>query len=199
MTSLNALIRIARKTAAAALCATAFNAATADRIAPLVDNFNDPRQNSLGIDRHFVDDTTAGGGTIAQYNIEDGVLSAKGNIVPPRGQPGWASAILLLDPHGLPQDASAYQGIRLLVRINKGHFSISANSSEITNFDYHATPITRQRDGTFHEVKIPFSQLKRTWSEQTPLDTTTLISLSLVAFDVQKSSFDFEIDEVSFY
>ena len=119
--------------------------------------------------------------------------------MPARGQPGWASTVLLLDPQGLPQDASAFKGIRLLVRVNKGNLSISANSSKITNFDYHAAPIIRQSDGEFHEVKIPFDKMKRAWSEQTPLNPKTLTGLSLVAVDLQKGSFDFEISELSFY
>jgi hypothetical protein len=41
--------------------------------------------------------------------------------------------------------------------------------------------------------------MKRAWSAQTPLNPKTLISLSLVAFDVQNGAFDFEIDEVRFY
>jgi len=107
--------------------------------------------------------------------------------------------VLLLETQGQPQDASAYEGIRLLVRVNKGNLSITANSSEITNFDYHAAPVTRQSDGEFHEVMIPFTEMKRAWSEQTKLNTKTLTSLSIVAFDIQQGSFDFEIDEVSFY
>ena len=102
-------------------------------------------------------------------------------------------------PKRLPQDASAYEGIRLLVRVNNGNLSISANSSEITNYDFHANPVTRRSDGKFHEVEIPFAKMRRAWSEQTPLNTKTLTSLSLVAFDVQEGSFHFEVDEVSFY
>jgi hypothetical protein len=168
-------------------------------IGPVVDDFSDPKKNSLGIDRQFIDDTAAGGGTKTQHSFKKGILSATGEIIPPRGQPGWASTVLLLNPEGLPQDASAYQGIRLFVRVNKGDLSISVNSSEIQNFDYHATPVTRQSDGQFHEVKIPFTKLKRAWSAQTQLNTKTITGLSLVAFGIQKGPFDFEIDEVSFY
>ena len=195
MKSIQSLIR---NTIVAALCATTLNA-IAGELGSKVDDFSDAQKNSLGIHRQFVDDTSTGGQTKVQHSIEDGVLSAKGDIVPPRGQPGWASTILLLDPQGLPQDASAYEGIRLRVRVNKGNLAISANSSEITNFDFHAAPIVRQADGEFHEVKIPFTSMKRAWSEQTPLNTRTLTALSLVAVDLQKGSFDFEIDEVSFY
>lgn len=166
---------------------------------PLVDDFSDAKKNSLGIDRQFIDDSSTGGGTKTEHNIHDGVLSIKGEIAPPRGQPGWASTVLLLNPKGLPEDTSAFQGIRLLVRVNQGDLSVSVNSSEIENFDYHATTIAKQSDDQFHEVKIPFSQLKRAWSAQTPLNTKTIASLSLVAFGVQKKSFDFEFDEVSFY
>jgi hypothetical protein len=168
-------------------------------IGPVVDDFSDPTKNSLGIDRQFIDDSTTGGGTKAQHSVKKGVLSTKGELSPPRGQPAWASTVLLLNPEGLPQDTSAYQGIRLLVRVNQGDLSVSVNSSEIENFDYHATMVTSQSDGQFHEVKIPFTQLKRAWSAQTQLNTKTVTSLSLVAFGVQKKPFDFEFDEIGFY
>ena len=165
----------------------------------IVDDFSDPTKNSLGIGRQFLDDRSTGGSTQTAQTITDGVLSVKGELAPPRGQPAWASAVLLLHPEGLPQDVSTHEGVRLLLRVNQGDLSISVNSSEITNFDYHATSIARQSDGEFHEVKIPFSQLKRAWSAQTPLNTKTITSVSLVAFGLQKGSFDFEFDEVSFY
>lgn len=199
MKATDSLILIARKTFVAVIWITSFNAAFAGALEPAIDDFSDPNTNSLGITRLFVDDQSAGGQTSTQHSVDGGVLCAKGEILPPRGQPGWASTVLLLDPQGLPRDASAYAGIRLLVRVNKGNLSISANSSEITNFDYHAAQVARQPDNEFHEVRIPFSQMKRAWSEQIPLNTKTLTSLSLVAFDIQKGAFDFEIDEIGFY
>ena len=165
----------------------------------VIDDFSDPVKNSLKIERQFIDDTSGGGQTRTQHKIENGILSAKGEIIPLRGQPGWASIVLLLDSNGLPQDYSAYQGISMLVRVNQGNLSVSANSSEIDNFDYHATSVTQPADGEFHEVKIPFNQMKRAWSAQTTLNTKTLTGLSLVAFGMQAGSFDFEFDEVSFY
>jgi hypothetical protein len=199
MKSFNALIRTAGKTVAAAICAASLNSVAAGDLGPTVDDFGNTNKNSLGFERQFINDTVTGGQTKAQHRVEKGVLFATGEIVPPRGQPGWASIVLLLDPKGLPQDASAHEGIRLRVRVIKGNLSISANSSEIKNFDYHAAPVTPPSDGKFHVVNIPFAQLKRAWSAQTPLNPKTLISLSLVAFDVQKGAFDFEIDEVRFY
>ena len=199
MKSLNILVRLAPKTIAAVICVATFNSAIAAALDPVIDDFSDPKNNSLGFERQFINDTVSGGQTNMEQDFDEGVFSAKGDISPPRGQPGWASTVLLFENQGLPQDASAYEGIRLLVRVNKGNLSISANSSEITNFDYHAAPVTRQSDGEFHEVMIPFTEMKRAWSEQTKLNTKTLTSLSIVAFDIQQGSFDFEIDEVSFY
>lgn len=166
---------------------------------PVVDDFSDPDRNSLGHQRQFIDDTSAGGRTRTQYRVEGGILSATGEIIPPRGQPGWASAVLLLDAAGLPRDVSSYTGLRLRVRVNRGSVSISANSPEVTNFDYHAAPVVPPADGGFHEIRIPFAQLKRAWSEPTPLNPRTVASLSLVAFGVQPDPFDYAVDEVGFY
>ena len=172
---------------------------TAGLDAKLVDDFSDAQNNSLGYPRQFVDDTASGGQTKVEQSVDNGVFSLKGDLIPARGQPGWASAVLLLDPQGAPVDASLYEGIALRVRINKGTLSVSANSSEVTNFDYHAAVIARQTDGEFHEVKVPFASMKRTWSEQTPLNAKTLSSISLVSFGLQRGPFHFEVDEVRFY
>jgi hypothetical protein len=171
----------------------------AETLNSVVDDFSDAENNNLGIPRQFINDTIAGGSTTTEHALVAGVITAKGEITPPRGQPGWASMILLLNPQNLPQDASAFEGIRLLVKIKSGHISVSANSAEVTNYDYHAALIAAAADGKFHEVKIPFTSMKRAWSEQIPLNTKTISSLSISAFGLQKAAFDFELDEVSFY
>ncbi len=175
------------------------SASYSSELTPLVDDFNHATSNSLGITRQFLDDTIAGGKTKTEIKIIDGKLNIKGEIVPPRGQPGWASSVLLLEQQGLPQDASKFKGIRLLLKVDSGNISISANSSEITNFDYHTAPVSVKADGQFHEVKIPFVSMKRTWSEQTSLNTSTISSLSIVSFGLQATSFNYAVDEVGFY
>lgn len=199
MNLLNSPVRTACKTLALTLLAVAMASVATAALQPVVDGFGDLGKNSLGIDRMFLSDTVAGGQTTLVHKVGEGVLAAKGEIVPARGQPGWASVVLLLDPMGLPQDASAFKGVRLVVRMTKGNLSVSANSADVTNFDYHAAPVSVRFDGEFHEVRIPFAQMKRTWSEQTKLNPANLVSISLVAFDIQKGAFDFEVDEVGFY
>jgi len=170
-----------------------------DALDPLVDDFSDAQNNSLGIQRQFIDDKSAGGSTTTETSVADGVLSVRGEISPARGQPGWSSSVLLLDPQGLPRDLSDFEGVRLRMKITAGMVSVSANSAEVTNFDYHAAMVVVKSDGEFHEVKIPFGSMKRAWSEQTPLNTSAIASLSIVAFGVQKGAYDFELDEVGFY
>jgi hypothetical protein len=175
------------------------NISLASELAKVVDDFSDAQINSLGIPRQFMDDKMAGGKTQTDIKISEGKLHITGKIVPPRGQPGWASSVLLLNDKGLPQDASKFEGVRLLIKLDKGSISVSANSAEVTNYDYHAAMVAVKSDGKFHEVKIPFTSMKRAWSEQTKLNTATISGLSIVAFGMQPTHFDYELDEVSFY
>ncbi|MEL6199535.1 MAG: CIA30 family protein [Pseudomonadota bacterium] len=168
-------------------------------LTPLVDDFSDATANSLGIPRLFIDDRSSGGGTTLIQKTEAGVLRVSGEIAPPRGQPGWSSCVLALDANGRARDASQFEGIRLRIRIERGTLSVSANSTAVTNYDYHAAQIVVTNDGAFHDVKIPFKSMKRMWSPQTPLDTATIASLSIVAFGMQKGAVAFELDEVGFY
>lgn len=168
-------------------------------LSPVIDGFNNTNETNLGIPRVLITDITAGGKTTTELMVSSGIMQVKGEIIPPRGQLGWSSLVLPLGPMGENQDASKFDGIRLLVKVNSGNVSISANSSEVTNFDYHAAQLIVSSDGKFHEVKIPFESLKRLWSQQTKLNTQTLNSLSIVAFSPHKATFNFAIDEVSFY
>lgn len=181
----------------AVLLASSHSSFASELSAP-IDNFSQSK-NSLGIERQYISDALAGGGTIIEPRLEKGILYLKGNILPPRGQPGWASTVLPLGGEGQAQDASAFKGIHMRIKVSEGNISISANSTEVTNFDFHAKPIAVAADGKFHAIKIPFSSMKRAWSEQTPLNTKTLHSLSLVAFSPLKTNFDYAIDEISFY
>jgi len=178
---------------------TAFSTlARASEVPALVDDFSDPVRSSWGIDRIVVTDTSTGGSSQLHSTFAQGVLNAEGEIIPGRGQPGWVSLVLLLSPKGEPVDLSKYEGIRLRVRVGKGMLSITANSSEIKNFDFHSTLVAR-KSGDLQEVRIPFRDMKRAWSEQIPLNRATITSISLVAVDLQKGSFAYDVDEVGFY
>ena len=171
----------------------------AESLDTLIDDFRHTTNNNLGHERQFMNGSLAGGNTQATELIAYGVLHLSGKIVPPRGQPGWSSAILPLAPFGENQDVSEYQGIRLRIKLNHGNLTLSANSTEITNFDYHTAPLVVKTDGEFHDVEVPFASMKRMWSEQVALNTKTITSLSIVAFSLQPADYSFEVDEVTFY
>jgi hypothetical protein len=166
-------------------------------IAAKLDDFSNEAMTSIKTPRMVLNDADLGGQSTANLTTRKGVLQVEGKIVPGRGMPGFVSMVLVLSETGEPQDLSAYKGLRLRVRVNKGTLQVLAASSEIQNFDYHATAIPRSKD--FKEIKIPFTDLKRVWSEQTPLDLSTIVSINLVASGMQPGAFAYEIDEVGFY
>lgn len=172
--------------------------ARAGDVPAVLDDFSDPVRTSLGHDRIAIDDASVGGASRLTQTFKDGVLSAEGEIVPARGQPGWVSLVLLLTPDGKPADLSHYEGVRVRVRVRTGTLSVSANSTSVTNYDYHAAVIPPMGDA-IQEVRIPFDEMKRAWSEQTPLNRATIASVSLVAVGIQKGAVAYDVDEVGFY
>jgi hypothetical protein len=169
---------------------------TAD-VAEQIDDFSHETLTSLNTARMLINDADLGGKSTAELTTRKGVLHVEGEIVPGRGMPGFISMVLVLSEAGEPQDLSKYDGLRLRIRVSKGSLQVLAASAEIQNFDYHATAIPRSKE--FKEIKIPFSDLKRVWSDQTPLNLSTIVSINLVASGMQPGSFAYEIDEVGFY
>ncbi len=174
-------------------------AVTAENAPSIVDDFSRADLTSIGSPRIVVNDASLGGKSHLDHAIADGVIKATGKIAPARGQPGFVSLVLPLAEPGGAMDLSPYDGIRLRVRISSGSLSVSANSNQVDNFDYHSAVVTRSADGDFHEVRIPWSKMKRAWSEQTALDPATINSISLVAANLQPGAFAYDIDEIGFY
>lgn len=182
-----------------ALCTLGLTAAHAETTPALLDDFSDAQKNKNGGARLLIDDKTAGSQSHATQKYEDGVLHVQGELVPGRGVPAFISLVSLLAPDVQPQDLSAYEGVRLRVKATKGILSVQVSSTEIQNFDYHTSaPVTGKR-GEFTEVRLPFKDMKRGWSEQTPLNLKSITSINLVSFSLAKDSFAYEVDEIGFY
>ena len=165
----------------------------------LLDDYSDPTRNKNGVERLLIDDKTAGSKSQATQKCENGVLAVKGDLVPGRGVPAFISQVSLLSAGGKPKDLTGYQGVRLRVKVTKGILCVQVGSSEIANFDYHTgAPIPGKR-GEFQEVRIPFKEMKRAWSEQTTLNLKSITSVNLVSFSVAKDAFAYEVDEIGFY
>ncbi len=173
--------------------------ASASAAAPaLIDDFGSADHTARGTGRLVIDDKGAGSQSHATQRCEGGILAVEGELVPGRGVPAFISVPLLLAPDAGPQDLSAYAGVRLRVKTVQGILSLQVSSTEIGNFDYHAAVVVGKR-GEFVEVRVPFKDFKRAWSEQTPLNLKTITSVNLVSFSLGKASFAYEVDEIGFY
>jgi hypothetical protein len=188
--SLNATVLIA--IALAALTARGANAAST-----VLDDFSDAKRN--GSDRLLITDKDLGSKSHATQTCEGGVLAVQGELIPGRGVPAFISVPLLLSPDMAPKDMSACQGVRLLVKVKKGILSVQVASADVQNFDFHTSGPVAGKPGPFQEVRIPFKDMKRGWSEQTPLNLKVLTSVNLVAFGLAKDTFAYEVDEIGFY
>ncbi len=165
----------------------------------LLDDFSDSKRNSHGIERLLIDDKGAGSQSHATLKCANGVLTVEGELVPGRGVPAFISLVSLLSPDGKPHDLTGYEGVRLRVKPGKGLLTVQVSSTEIQNFDYHTSaPIVGKR-GEFTEIRMPFKDMKRAWSEQTVLNLKLITSINLVSFGLAKDDFAYEVDEIGFY
>ncbi len=174
--------------------------AAAPAVAPLLlDDYSDLKTNRNGVERLLVDDKAAGSKSQATQKCENGVLTVKGDLVPGRGVPAFISEVSPLSADGKPKDLSGYEGVRLRVKVTKGTLIVQVGSADVQNFDYHSgAPIAGKR-GEFQEVRIPFKEMKRAWSEQTALNLKSITSVNLVSFGVARDSFEYAVDEIGFY
>lgn len=171
--------------------------ANASPASALIDDFSETQRH--GADRLVFNDKSLGSQSHATQRCADGVLVVKGELIPGRGAPAFISIPLVLVADAAPQDVSAYEGVRLRVKIDAGSLLIQASSADITNFDYHTSPPIARKPGEFQEVRIAFKEMKRGFSEQTALNLKSVTSINLLAFGMARDSFAYEVDEVSFY
>ncbi|MCF3648945.1 CIA30 family protein [Synoicihabitans lomoniglobus] len=174
-------------------------AADAPAAPALLDNFSHAEHTPSGAGRMIITDKEMGGKSQADLACVDGVLKVEGKLVPGRGMPAFVSVPLLLTPDAQVQDVSAYKGVRLRVKVKRGMLSVQVASAEVVNFDYHASAPIAGKPGDFQEVRIPFADMKRAWSEQIPLDPRTVTSVNLVAIGMAPDAFGYEVDEIGFY
>jgi len=164
----------------------------------LVDDFSDSARTSRGAGRLLIDDAGAGSKSHATQHVENGVLVVAGELAPGRGAPAFISVPHLLTPDAKPEDVSTYTGVRLRVKITQGTLIAQVASTDVDNFDYHSAPVVAKR-GEFAEVRVPFADMKRAWSAQTPLNPKLVTGVNLVVFGMAPGTFAFEVDEIGFY
>lgn len=189
----------AATTLLAALLALSPLTALAETTPALLDDFSDASVNKNGGARMLIDDKGAGSQSHATQKTENGVLKVEGELIPGRGVPAFISLVSLLTPDGKPQDLSGHEGVRIRVRGTKGILSVQVGTTDVQNFDYHTSaPVTGKR-GEFTEIRLAFKDMKRGWSEQTPLNLKSVTTINLVSFGLAKDAFAYEVDEIGFY
>lgn len=172
---------------------------SAAKTPPVLEDFSAAEHTRTGAPRLVIADQEMGGQSQATTKVSDGVMTVAGELKPGRGMPGFVSVPLLLAPDAQPRDLTGYTGIRLRVKVTQGTLTVQAASSAVTNFDFHTSAPIARKPGEFQDVQIPFQAMKRAWSEQTPLDLTTVTSINLVAAGMAPSAFAYVVDEVGFY
>jgi hypothetical protein len=165
----------------------------------LLDDYSDPKLNKSGVERLLIDDKGVGSASRATQKCENGVLSVKGELAPGRGVPAFISEVSLFFADGKPKDLSAYEGVRLRVKVLKGILCVQVTSSDIRNFDYHTSAPIAGKGRDFQELRVSFKELRRAWSEQTPINLKTVTGVNLVSFGMAKDSFAYEVDEIGLY
>jgi len=194
------LRRALRSTALAAVLLALGQAAAHAANAPLLlDDYSDPKQNKNGVGRLLIDDKAAGSKSRATQKCANGVLSVEGELVPGRGVPAFISQVSPLAADGKGKDMAGFNGVRLRVKVTKGILCVQVASAPVDNFDYHTSAPLAGKRGEFQEVRIPFKDMKRAWSAQTPLDLKAITSVNLVSFGMVKDAFAYEVDEIGFY
>lgn len=173
--------------------------APAANFPPLLDDYSNDLRNHNGAERLLIDDKTAGGQSRATVKCEGGVLSVNGDLVPGRGVPAFISVVSPLSADGMPKNLTGYEGVRLRVKVRKGILSVQVATATIANFDFHTGAPIAGKGGGFQEVRIPFGDMKRAWSEQTALDLKAVTSVNLVSFGLSRDTFAYEVDEIGFY
>jgi hypothetical protein len=196
-----ALIRRILPVAALVLLLSAVTAPAARAAATpaLLDDFADSEHTHTGARRLLIDDKAMGSQSHATQKCGNGVLVVQGELVPGRGLPAFISVPLLVSAESTPQDLSGYQGVRIRVKVVKGILTVQVATSDIQNFDYHTSGPVAGKRGEFSEVRLPFKDMKRGWSEQIPLNLKSITSVNLVAFGMAKDAFAYEVDEIGFY
>lgn len=165
----------------------------------LLDDFSDANRTSFATARVLLTDKVACGKSSINQKSGNGALSVEGELSPPRGAPAWANLILpLASVAGETRDLSAFSGVRIRIKNISGTLALQVSCADVQNFDFHNAPIPALQGGGA-EVRIPFSKLKRSWSEQTLLDLKKITSVNLLAVGVAQGRFAYVVDEIGFY
>ncbi|MEM6343834.1 MAG: CIA30 family protein [Bacteroidota bacterium] len=159
-----------------------------------ISDFSEAKQNWQALS-----DQIQGGASSVETNIADGIFKMKGKLQTTQRMPfGWVLISHDFDSNRQPVNISAFEGIKIRYKLNKGNMYVSLSDERITNFDYHAF-VLEGGEG-WQEVQIPFSEMGQTFSRPAmEWLGEKIIAINFGASGAQPMEFEMEVDWVVFY
>ncbi|MEL6853376.1 MAG: CIA30 family protein [Bacteroidota bacterium] len=144
-----------------------------------------------------ISDKSQGGNSVIRMKVAEEKAHIQGSLKPRQGGFGWAGLSHEFVGAGKPVDLSAYTGIKLRLKINKGSVYVSMQDMRVTNFDYHMSMLPRGT-GEWQEVELPFDKFRQFFSDPISWDGKAVQGL-MVGASGMAGDFDFEIDYIKLY
>lgn len=164
----------------------------------LLDDFESGTLTSaLGTTWRVFRDQAVGGRSTAEVVVAGGMLRVEAAIRPAPGGIGFVELALPLDAAGAPRDVSAFDGVRIRLRVRRGTLALKVQTAEVTNYDHPAVVISPS--DTVQELMLPFSAFGPLWSPPTPWTGRRVLGLALSAGGTETGEVAYEVEEVAFY
>ena len=122
-----------------------------------------------------------------------------GKLSPTSNNPyAWAGSTMALASGNTPQDLSAFKGVKVKVKVEKGDVYISLPISDVKNYDFHM--FTLKAEVGWQEVEIPFTSFQQYFlNPKIELTGKNIIGITLGASGMQAGEFSFEIEYIDLY
>lgn len=164
----------------------------------LLDDFESGTLTSaLGTAWRVVRDEAVGGTSTAEVAVKDGALHVEAAIRPAPGGLGFVELALPFDAAEAPRDVSAYDGVRVRLRVRRGTLALKVRTAEVTNYDHPAVLLGPSE--TIEELTLPFSDFGPLWSPPITWTGRRVLGLALSAGGTEESEIAFEVEKIALY
>jgi len=164
----------------------------------LVDSFaSDSLRSALGTTWRVYRDEAVGGASTADVRVSGGTLHVEAAIRPGPGGFGFVELALPLDAAEAPRDVSAFDGVRVRLRVLRGSLALKLRTAEVTNHD-HPAVLVGPSDAV-QELTLPFAAFGPLWSPPVPWTGRRVLGIALSVGGAAAEEVAYEIEELAFY
>ena len=153
--------------------------------------------SALGTTWRVVRDEAAGGNSTIEAAVRGGALHVEAAIRPAPGGLGFVEVALPLDGADAPRDVTAYDGVRVRLRVRHGTLALKVQTAEVTNYDYPA--VVLEPSAVVRELELPFSAFAPLWSPPVEWTGRRVLGLAFSAGGVEPAEVAFEVEELALY